>query len=478
MFTITEADAALIASQTAGRKQPFTDLEVFMISDMCPDRTIMPDFQRYLYTCSIKGANPLLNDCHMEYKETKSGSGKFMMIIVPHVHLYRKLAALTTEMDWIQQVPATDEFGGFYVETTIQRKGRSKPFVVRAYGKEFSGQLHGKMPYHMCAKVSENIGYKIAFPEAVDGMDPADEGFSNLPSQILNGAPEERQPTQFPVVEKQPGPVVVEKAAEKQAEKAPADSAPAPAAANTAPAPEQAPPPAVETDPLKAEYRRLAAEIVKMGTTAKDLKAFNAAYHGGKPASPQAAIDGILKLQKHLVEGGKNALADFNFNATVVGKDLSGRREPLPNQPPTSHNPGAAQAGNTYTVETSDPAIIDARQKIVKQLGWGPGHRLEIAARYMADHMLENPNSIEDYLKSVGLYDGPFGKQEAFLSIARHVPDSAQQILDFTKKSGMPFSELESKIDAIVAKPIRYSDELLTDQVTAALKIVIAGEGK
>jgi hypothetical protein len=231
---------------------------------------------------------------------------------------------------------------------------------------------------------------------------------------------------------------------------------------------------------LRNKAKAAMAEIVKLGTTATDIKTYGRAFHGeGVTPAPDAVVDSLVKLKAHLQGGGKGVVDEFNFDPGLVGFKLSGRSVPADVGKVDAPEDGAAVRKGLGIPETEDPAIIAARVELTSTLGWKNGHRTEIAAYYMADYHV-SANSVKEFLEEyfgAPLTDNSIGKQEGFLSISRHIPaEGSPELAEYVKKTRGSYSAIESGLSNRLGKPIRYAalDGFEDGAVYAKLKEIMA----
>lgn len=146
-------------------KNSFEVNEIGLIWADCPPGTRVHDFAKYLYYCHKYELNPLLNEVHLEYrgKEDKRRSS-----IVVHIDAYRRHAAAHDLIDGCSQTEGSHEELGYFVETTLYKKGCVHPFMARAYYGEYVQTYNGvvtdmwKKKFVMTAKCSEALANRKA----------------------------------------------------------------------------------------------------------------------------------------------------------------------------------------------------------------------------------------------------------------------------------------------------------------------------
>ncbi len=171
----------------------FTTDDIAMCWDQFPDgststilapHVILADFKRFVRMASSKKIDPLNNHCHFEYRNDRNSTTGVKGTAVVHQDGLLVIAASSGLLDGIEQTHGKDE-RGFWVETSVHRKDCSKPFIFRAYHKEFvqtksdgtPNHIWARMEYNMTAKCSRAGCLRIAFPEQTGGMmDEAEVG--------------------------------------------------------------------------------------------------------------------------------------------------------------------------------------------------------------------------------------------------------------------------------------------------------------
>lgn len=421
---------------------PFDALEIEMMATDAPAGAKFADFRKLVYLASSKGLNPLQGDVHLEYRNDREGGAK--AAFVTHLDGNRKLADATGEMDGFSQLRGQDE-NGWYVETTINRKGRARPFVFRAYFKEFCQTKSGGEPtyiwstksYHMTAKCSANACLKWAFPREIAGLTTEEEAES-----FFDGS---ASPGQLPA-DPAPAPYVV---AEKPA--------PAPPPSAPAPAPPPAETPAAQALDPKAEYKAIAGALFeRTKCSGKDIKIFCDALIGDSPKDPANYLKAVKALDAFLTQNPA-AVDDFKFDPAKLAAQM------------TTPEPLAAQ-GDLL----ADPAVSAVKEKIREKLKFG-GELLDVAAVWCADWM-RDADQLRSYLEANDMLTAPPGRVEAFLAITRHVNGRASDLMAFFKKSGTPLSEVEAKLSKMAGYPIRFAPQIEEAWVSDSLTAIFAGK--
>ena len=159
--------------------------DIAMMWEAFPDGTaqlVLPhgprlaDFKRFVRLCSAKGLDPLLNDLHWEYRGDKNSPTGMKGTPIIHQGGDLKIAHRSGHLDGITQVDKIDEVRGFYVETSVYKKGCQYPFTFKASLREFKPKNvyedapWGKMEFNMTAKCSRVGALRIAFPEELSGL--------------------------------------------------------------------------------------------------------------------------------------------------------------------------------------------------------------------------------------------------------------------------------------------------------------------
>lgn len=126
--------------------------------------------RKFLYVCTQKGLNPLLNEAHAEFRWNKSAQD-FKMVIITHIDAYRKIADQTGQYDgqsteWIENGTLLG------AKSIIYRRDCTHPFEAECYLAEYSpGYGNWKsMPRVMISKVAEAACFRKAFPAALSGL--------------------------------------------------------------------------------------------------------------------------------------------------------------------------------------------------------------------------------------------------------------------------------------------------------------------
>lgn len=426
----------------------FDDGEIEMILDLCP-QCYLADFRRFIYRASGLGLNPLHNEIHMEYKWSR---GKAKATFVVHIDGFRKMADRTGLRAGFSQKPGVDERGE-YVETTIWRKDCQQPFIARVYFHEFmqAGEysLYKTKPYHMVAKCGEAFGYKQAFP--VSGMSTEDE---------IDAWPTDQGPRLDRDVAIQPTPTptsngtsdayaVVEKSDKQDAPAAVSTPAPVPPPAPAAP-PVQAPTPA----PLPV-HQQIAARLKALGVTKPEMTDWTNFYfrYPDRKLLADDYVEAFGKAEDWIKEHGIE-----KFRAGIVeSRDAHAVK-------------GTADAAPVPVPAPVEDTVVMAASKQVeaKFPRWSP-ELTRVAALWCADQV-KDAGTLEAFLLTAGLTSTtPPGKIESLLAISRHMAmSSGLAILEYSKASQLPLSQIEAELGAKVGQPIRFAVDLPQNAVTDA----------
>ena len=143
--------------------------------------------------------------------------------------------------------------------------------------------------------------------------------------------------------------------------------------------------------------------------------------------------------------------------------------------PPASETP--VTDPTVAMVFSSDPAVKAAMAQVsAKWPMWGP-ELTRVAALWCADHA-KDANTLDAFLVAGGVNaTTPPGKIESVLAITRHLAlNSMPKLLEYAKKSGNPFSMIESDLSAAVGKPIRFSVDIDANAVSGAFARMTEGK--
>lgn len=399
----------------------FGEDEIQLAWAKTPFNTRPEDFAQFVYMCAAQKLNPLLNEIHMEYRNSKKEGPK--ATFVTHIDAYRRAGAAKGEIDGTTESHGVDADLGFWVQTEIWFKGHTKPFTGRAHYEEYV-QKWGNTPtdmwqkrYIMTQKCSEMAAWRKA--GILDGT-VGDIEMDGEYGGSENGF-ETSQPTpgrdQFAVGQKTaaapvatapvpaPAPIVAQTAM------APTTALPAAQAQTTttpaAPAAQPAPPtlPPATVDEVKALLKSKKNMIMTLtGTDARNYNAFMISYFNvadGKALTPNPA-EYTAPSDKLIAWLSDPAAAEANKKAYAA-------------DPKTA---GALLAGR---IQPSAVTAEDSTAIMVKEWGW-PSALAELGKQLLAQWSTqETPFDISDFggfIMRNGLKQTEHAEITAFLRVA------------------------------------------------------------
>jgi len=126
----------------------------------------------------------------------------------------------------------------------------------------------------------------------------------------------------------------------------------------------------------------------------------------------------------------------------------------------------------------SDPAVKAAIAQVSAKWPMWSQELIRVASLWCADHA-KNANTLDAFLVAGGVNaTTPPGRIESVLAITRHLSlSSMQKLLDYAKRTGSPFSMIESDLSAAMGKPIRFAMDFETNAVAGAFARLIALDG-
>lgn len=188
---------AIVRMTNVEDRLAFTPDDIGMIWEICPAPCFLIDFKRFIRIASIKKLDPLMNDLHLEYRSDRKSPTGLKASIVIHQDGLLKVAHRTTLLDGITQANGKDE-RGWFVDSTVFKKGSTHPFTFRAYYHEFVAIEYGgqnptymwsKSPYNMTAKCSRAGALRIAFPEELSGIMAEEEMIESYNQSFPDATP-------------------------------------------------------------------------------------------------------------------------------------------------------------------------------------------------------------------------------------------------------------------------------------------------
>lgn len=327
--SLTPEALKILADLTAECPLKFNATELELIWQSTPPITTWPDFQRFVYRSCQQQFNPLLNDIHIEYRNSQDGP---KCSIVTHIEALRKVCHRSAKMDGFKQVDGMDE-RGFYVDTLLYVKGCAHPFEGRAYFHEFvvmkgdkPNYIWSKMERHMTAKTSEALTRRIAMPDEVGDL-LIEEEMPLVSENLRQSAAEPKEEFEIgEVPESTPAPSPTAPPA-SQPPASPVAAPPAPAP--PAPVANNSTPPANNSTDAKELYKAKVDMLMKAnkGLTKGILDEFYMGYFGVEtksqmPRDPQQFMKAVSEADSFIFEAG---LVKLIQNPKQAGATMRGK---------------------------------------------------------------------------------------------------------------------------------------------------------
>lgn len=324
--------------------------QIKIIRSLCPTETTNTHFAQYMVYCAELGLNPLVNEIHLEYRSAYEGFGENKTpvrrpINVVHIDAYKNRMA--EMLDGNEQTPGKDE-DGYYVDTVLYIKGKSRPITARAYYTEYStGKgLWLTKKFVMTAKCSLAQACRLLglfnnsyIAEEIERNDDEDQQRPERPANKLSDFAVAAKPApQAPPAQAPPAPApAAEPAPAAQAPQTP--PAPQPPTPEPAPAaPEPTPAPANDASAIPASTNDAPAEPAPPAAPEVDPPA-KEPIPIDKPPSPtklriQAEVHGRLGQQTDQDFGrfmmgfqDKKVFAEVVKGALAINEALDGLRD-------------------------------------------------------------------------------------------------------------------------------------------------------
>ncbi len=467
-----------IAKLTRRKDQDWLEFppeDIAMMWDAFPDGTatlVLPhefrlaDFKRFVRLCSAKGLDPLLNDCHWEYRGDKNSPTGMKGTPIIHQGADLKIATRTGLLDGIQQKDGTDE-RGFYVETFIYKKGCQHPFTFKAYLREFKPKNAyyddspwGKMEYNMIAKCSRVGDIRIAFPEPMSGLMSEDEMHQTLSIYRENGGtPAPATPNPATAIVEKPEPVKAEVKAEPKPEakvSEPKTPEPTSSPRRETAAPAADPKPIdPKQDATNAYKQRLAVLVgpnsdhAKAGITKAHVDAFSIGYFGveNKSQCPKDPARHIAMLDDLILQLAEPANRDlFKDDPTKFGQY---RRTVL--------GDFAKLAAKNPAVVREAVGTISNRAELKKRFNWNDS-LCAVGAAFMGRVAAEGIVTVDDLkdmvLDPAGLTGLTEPQIQTALEIGYYGAEPMGAALQHVKQNKIPLAELKAEIEKLVGGPL------------------------
>lgn len=435
-------------------------LDLNAIADTVPPGTSYADFRRFVIVATRLALDPLLNEIHLQYTMR---DGKPESVFIIHIDGYRKMAERTGELDGLSQTFGSDD-GGPYVETLVYRKGRSHPFMARAYEFEYyqtDSWFWKNMKRHMLAKVSEALAYKRAFAIGSGVYSP--EELRTSGSDMPVAPPPAAGPDKYEVGEIQD---TVQKS----------EKTPEPPVAADPPPPQKvvsietgAHQPAPLARDFTAEYKAALIAIADKGYSKGAVKTkYMEGYFAGSDRAndPESVVEALQRLLKYINAGALTVKAFHNDPATV-GKLLTAGAPP---ELVEAVKPIADPISGLPEVAATDPAVRAAYAALIKDKpSWSGTEIAKVAALWMADQMATT-DQLWSFLIAAGMQNEESDRVVAYLSISRYLTlSTSPRVLKLAKDLSRPLVLVESDISKACGFELRYGDVAQSGLVCAEL---------